>query len=97
MHRKYCKEEITMAKSIHVKNGDNVIVISGKDKGATGKVIAVDSKKGRVYVEAPTLMPVTSVTSSFRDLRRQKHTVLSPRVSLLRSTTCPAAASPRIS
>ena len=45
-----------MAKSIHVKNGDNVIVISGKDKGATGKVIAVDSKKGRVYVEGVNIV-----------------------------------------
>ena len=40
-----------MANKIHVKNGDNVIVISGKDKGATGKVIAVDRKNGKVKVE----------------------------------------------
>ena len=45
-----------MANKIHVKNGDNVIVISGKDKGATGKVIAVDSKKGRVYVEGVNIV-----------------------------------------
>ena len=45
-----------MANKIHVKNGDNVIVISGKDKGATGKVIAVDNKKGRVFVEGVNIV-----------------------------------------
>jgi large subunit ribosomal protein L24 len=30
---------------------DNVVVISGKDKGKTGKVIRVEPKRERVYVE----------------------------------------------
>ena len=30
---------------------DEVIVISGKDKGKTGKILRVDRKRGRVYVE----------------------------------------------
>jgi large subunit ribosomal protein L24 len=34
-----------------IREGDNVIVISGKDRGKTGKVKTVDPKKGRVYVE----------------------------------------------
>ena len=34
-----------------IRNGDTVIVISGKDKGKTGKVIRVEPAKGRVYVE----------------------------------------------
>jgi large subunit ribosomal protein L24 len=34
-----------------IRTDDNVIVISGKDKGKTGKVIRVDPQKGRVYVE----------------------------------------------
>ena len=34
-----------MAKSsVHVKKDDQVIVISGKDKGAQGKVLMVDEK-----------------------------------------------------
>ena len=45
-----------MANKIDVKNGDNVIVISGKDKGATGKVIAVDNKKCRVFVEGVNIV-----------------------------------------
>ena len=31
--------------------GDEVIVISGKDRGKQGKVLRVDPKKDRVYVE----------------------------------------------
>jgi len=36
---------------MHVKKGDNVVVISGKDAGKKGKIIDVDAKKGRVYVD----------------------------------------------
>lgn len=38
-------------KKIHVKKGDNVVVITGKDAGKKGKVINVDTKAGRVYVD----------------------------------------------
>ena len=34
-----------------IKKGDNVIVITGKDKGTTGKVIAAYPKDGIVLVE----------------------------------------------
>ena len=34
-----------------IRRGDEVIVISGKDKGKSGKVLRVDSAKQRVYVE----------------------------------------------
>ncbi|MDO4689851.1 MAG: 50S ribosomal protein L24 [Fusobacterium sp.] len=37
--------------SLHVKTGDTVYVISGKDRGKTGKVIKVFPKKGKVVVE----------------------------------------------
>ncbi len=36
---------------IHVKKGDNVIVISGKDKGKKGRIIYTYPKEGRVLVE----------------------------------------------
>ena len=39
-----------MAK-LHVKKGDTVQVIAGKDKGATGKVIDVYPERDRVLVE----------------------------------------------
>ena len=34
-----------------IRTDDNVVVISGKDKGKTGKVIRVEPQKDRVYVE----------------------------------------------
>ena len=35
---------------LHVKTGDTVYVISGKDKGKTGKIVKVFPKKGKVVV-----------------------------------------------
>ncbi len=34
-----------------IRRDDTVVVISGKDKGKTGKVIRVDKERDRVYVE----------------------------------------------
>ena len=35
----------------HVKKGDEVVVLAGKEKGKRGKIIAVSPKKKRVIVE----------------------------------------------
>jgi large subunit ribosomal protein L24 len=35
----------------HVKKGDEVIVLAGKEKGKRGKIIAVSPRKQRVIVE----------------------------------------------
>ena len=37
--------------NVHVKTGDTVKIISGKDRGETGKVLAVSPKEGKVIVE----------------------------------------------
>ena len=34
-----------------LRKDDNVVVISGKDKGKTGKILRVDRDRDRVYVE----------------------------------------------
>ena len=34
-----------------IRTGDDVVVTSGKDRGKTGKVLRVEPKKDRVYVE----------------------------------------------
>ncbi len=34
-----------------IRTDDEVVVISGKDRGKTGKVLRVDPKKEKVYVE----------------------------------------------
>lgn len=36
---------------VHVKSGDTVIILSGKDKGKKGKVLAVSPKEGKIIVE----------------------------------------------
>ena len=40
-----------MSKNIHIKKNDNVMVVTGEDKGKKGKVLSVDPVKGRVIVE----------------------------------------------
>jgi len=40
----------------HVKKGDEVVVLAGKEKGKRGKIIAVSHKKQRVIVEGLQLI-----------------------------------------
>jgi large subunit ribosomal protein L24 len=40
-----------MASRLKIRRDDQVIVISGKDRGKTGKVLRVDPKAERVFVE----------------------------------------------
>ena len=37
--------------TLHIKKNDQVIVISGDDKGKRGKVLEVSPKEGKVIVE----------------------------------------------
>ena len=45
-----------MEKKLHVKTGDMVIVVSGDDKGKTGKVVEVSPKEGKVIVNGINLV-----------------------------------------
>lgn len=38
-------------KKLHVKTGDTVVVISGKEKGKSGKIVSANPKKERVVIE----------------------------------------------
>ena len=40
-----------MSATMRIKKGDMVQIIAGKDKGKSGKIIAINHKKGVVYVE----------------------------------------------
>jgi large subunit ribosomal protein L24 len=40
-----------MTKSMRIRTDDQVVVISGKDAGKTGRVTRTDPQKRRVYVE----------------------------------------------
>ena len=44
-----------MSTKMHVKSGDEVIVISGKDKGKKGKVLSVNAEKRTVIVEGVSI------------------------------------------
>jgi len=40
-----------MGKAMNIKKGDTVVVLTGKDKGKTGKVLRTVPKTGKVIVE----------------------------------------------
>lgn len=42
--------------TLHVKKGDTAVVLSGKEKGKRGEVIAVDLKKGMVTLEGVNMI-----------------------------------------
>ena len=48
---KYFNRRCAMSNKVHVKTGDTVIVINGKDRGKTGKVLQVSPSEGKVIVE----------------------------------------------
>ena len=41
---------------MRVRRGDNVVVISGRDKGKTGEVLRVDRERNRVLVQGVNMM-----------------------------------------
>lgn len=54
-------------KNISVKSGDNVVVIAGKDKSKTGKVMAASPKLGKVIVEGVNIVSRHSKPRSAQD------------------------------
>lgn len=52
-----------MQKKLHVKKGDYVQVISGKDKGAKGRIIAAYPQRDRVVVEGVNMITKHSKVS----------------------------------
>jgi len=53
--------------SLKIRSGDDVIVIGGKDRGKTGRVLRVEPAKQRLYVEGLNMIK-----------RHQKPTALNP-------------------
>lgn len=45
-----------MTNSVHVKTGDTVIILNGKERGKKGKVLAVSPKEGKVIVEGRNMV-----------------------------------------
>ena len=40
-----------MTNQVHVKKGDTVVIISGRDKDKRGKVLEVSPKEGKIIIE----------------------------------------------
>ena len=53
-----------------VRRDDQVKVISGKDRGKTGRVIKVDREKQRVYVDGLNIVKRHTKPRSLRDTQR---------------------------
>lgn len=54
-------------KSMRVRKDDAVIIIGGKDKGKTGKVLRTDPAKRRVYVEGLNIIKRHQRPTSVKD------------------------------
>ena len=59
-----------MAKAMHVRKDDNVIVISGKEKGKTGRVLRTEPGRRRVYVEGLNLHKRHTRPRSVKDTQK---------------------------
>ena len=47
---------LALENNMHIKKGDNVIIITGKDKGKRGKIINVLVRENKVIVEGANMM-----------------------------------------
>ncbi len=54
---------------LHIKTGDRVIVISGKDKSKIGNIKSVDTKLGRVVVEGVNFITKAMKPNPMRNVR----------------------------
>jgi large subunit ribosomal protein L24 len=55
---------------MRIRRDDTVRIIAGKDKGRTGRVLRVDPKKERVYVEGANIIKRHTRPRTLRDTQR---------------------------
>lgn len=58
------------SKSMRIRTDDQVIVIAGKDKGKTGRVIRVDPKRRKVFVEGLNIVKRHQRPTSMKDTQQ---------------------------
>lgn len=58
-----------MAKSMRIRTDDQVVVISGKDAGKSGRVVRTDPKRERVFVEGLNIVKRHERPRSQADLK----------------------------
>ena len=59
-----------MAKGMHIRKDDQVMVMSGKDKGKTGRVLRTEPARRRVYVEHLNIHKKATRPTSVKDTQK---------------------------
>src|SRR5438093_10320798 len=59
-----------MAKAMKIRKDDAVVVIGGKDRGKTGKVLRTEPGRGRVYVEGLNVVKRHQRPRSVKDTQK---------------------------
>ena len=59
-----------MAKGMNIRTDDTVVLIAGKDKGKTGRVLRTDPGKRRVYVEGLNMVKRHTRPRSVKDTQK---------------------------
>jgi large subunit ribosomal protein L24 len=59
-----------MAKAMKIRKDDHVVVIGGKDKGKTGRVLRTEPRRQRVYVEGLNIVKRHQRPRSVKDTQR---------------------------
>lgn len=75
--------------NLSVKKGDNVMVITGKDKGKAGKVLKVETGTGRIYVEGVNIISKSKKPRNAQDkggILKQEGTIDASNVMIICAT-----------
>ena len=59
-----------MAKRMHIRTDDTVLVTGGKDKGKTGRVIRTDPGRRRLFVEGINIVKRHTRPTSVKDTQK---------------------------
>jgi large subunit ribosomal protein L24 len=59
-----------MAKRMHIRTDDTVLVTAGKDKGKTGRVIRTDPGRRRLFVEGINIVKRHTRPTSVKDTQK---------------------------
>ena len=59
-----------MAKGMRIRTDDTVMIMAGKDKGKTGKVVRTDPKKQKVFVENLNIVKRHTRPTSVKESQR---------------------------
>ena len=61
-----------MAKGMHIRKDDTVMLIAGKDKGKSGRVLRTEPGRRRVYVEGLNLNKRSTRPRSVKDTQKSQ-------------------------